>query len=122
LDIKHRLGALSDAAISHNNLSIYFRKEGRHRDAIWENCCAALLYYLIREQQNLSTTVGNLCIKLSALSPADRRAHWPTAAELFAAHPRLGELLAARDVDQAQAQQVLDRLWGMVAGERDDRG
>lgn len=66
---------------------------------------------LIREQQNLNTTMGNLRIKLSALPPADRRARWLTAAALFAAHPAWGEMLAARGVSLAQAQEVLDQLW-----------
>ena len=56
----------------------------------------------------------SLSRKLKQLPPADRRAHWPTAAALFAAHPALGELLAARGVSQEQAQQVLDELWKVV--------
>ena len=54
---------------------------------------------------------------LSQLPSEERRAHWPSAADLFAAYPRLAELLAQRGVTEAAAQQVLDQLWEEVASE-----
>jgi len=54
---------------------------------------------------------------LSKVASQDRRAHWPTAAALFAAHPALREMLAAHGVSEQQAQQRLDQLWELVSRE-----
>jgi tetratricopeptide (TPR) repeat protein len=112
LEIYYRLDALRTAAISHWHLGIYYAGLEQIARSLVECFCASLIYTAIGQQGPLN----NLRSALSHIPPAERRAHWPTAADLFAAHPRLGELLAARGVDQAQAQQMLDRLWGMVAG------
>lgn len=117
LDICHRLGALSDAAISHKQLSFYCGKLGQLQDAIREGCCGALIRVLIGERHTLNTSLHILRDTLSQLPSTERRAHWPTAADLFAAHPRLGEMLARRRITVEQAQEVLDQLWEMVAGE-----
>jgi hypothetical protein len=116
LAIRHRLGHLSDAAISHNNLGNYLDKQGKTDKALIEDG-AALIRALIGEQQYLAQALNNARIYLSKFPAADRPAHWPTAAALFAAYPRLGSLLAERGVDQAAAQAVLDRLWAAVAAE-----
>jgi len=115
LDICHRLGALSDAAISHNNLGLYLGKLGRTDEAILEACCAALLGFLIGERQQLGVILRNVSIRLSQFPASDRRSHWPTASNLFAVHPRLGELLAQRGVTVERAQEMLDQLWEMLA-------
>jgi tetratricopeptide (TPR) repeat protein len=115
LAIRHRLGALSDAAISHNNLDIYLGKVGQTEEAILEGCCAALIRALTGEQQELLATLWNVSIDLHEFPPAEHRAHWPTAVALFGKYPELGELLAARGVDAAAAQGVLDRSWEVVA-------
>ena len=111
LEIRHRLGALSDAAISHNNLAIYYGKQGRHIEMIREDCCAILISDHIGKLQLLQGTINNLHLHLSEVSLSERRAHWPTAAALFAAYPRLAEQLARRGVATQQAQATLDQLW-----------
>ena len=119
LALCHRLGALSDAAKSHHSLDIYLWKLGRREQAVLELCCAGLITMLIGERGLLQTTLDNLRIDLSELSPGDRLAWWPTAATIFATYPRLGELLDARGMGEPQAQQVLDRLWELVATEEE---
>jgi len=110
LEIRHRLGALSDAAILHFRLNVYYGKLSQRGDAIREGCCAALIYTLIREPY-LNSTISNLQSVLAELAPSERRTHWPTAAALFAAYPRLAEQLARRGVTTQQAQAILDQLW-----------
>ena len=112
LEIYYCLDALRAAAISHWHLGIYYAGLEQIARSLVECFCASLIYTAIGQQGPLN----NLRSALSHIPPAERRAHWPTAAELFAAYPRLRELLAARGVDQAQAQQMLDRLWERVAG------
>ena len=111
------LGHLSDAAISHNNLSNCLPELGQTDKVLIEGCVAALIFALIGEQQYLAQALRNVHNHLSQFPVAERQAHWPTVAALFTAHPRLGALLAERGVDETAAQGVLDQLWAVVATE-----
>jgi tetratricopeptide (TPR) repeat protein len=122
LDIRYRFAALSGAAISHQNLGGYYLAMNRLGDTLRDGACAALIYIHLGQPRYLNTVVTSLCGLLSRLPVGDRQTHWPTATDLFTAYPRLEEVLAARGVDGAQAQGVLDRLWERVAGEGGDRG
>jgi len=114
LDIRHRLGALSNAAISHCNLGGYLSKLGRTDEAILEGCCAALIYALIGERQGLHNALRYVSIYLSQFPASARRSHLPSASDLFATYPRLGELLAQRGVTVESAQEELEQLWEML--------
>ena len=114
LEICYRLGTLSEAAISHCNLGTYLWKLGKRKESLIEICCDGLITVVLEEWRGMNITFTILHEKLKDMPLDERRAHWPTAAGLFAAYPRLGELLAGRGVGTAQVQAILDQLWEAV--------
>ncbi len=96
LELACQAGDLGDAAISHNNVSPWLTKLGRHDDAGLHATAALLLCTLFRPHAWIAAR--NLQNALAATGPGVSP---PSLVALEKAFPRLVPLLAARGLDRA---------------------
>ena len=112
LDVRNTLPDPGDRAMSHGNLSNYYRRAGQHVESLSHDLAAGVYFLATERRDHLATWVHNLKLTArEALASGDRYT-LPRLDDILAEgeFATLRQFLDNRGVDRAALQAELDRL------------